>query len=42
MIYVAALILVVVCIPLMHDAKHLRSSQTWPAGIARSGNSFLG
>jgi hypothetical protein len=42
MIYVAALVLVVVCIPLMHEAKQLHTPKTWPAVSIRSSSGFLG
>lgn len=42
MIYVAALVVVVVCIPLMHDSKRPHAPQTWLPGAMRPNSSVLG
>lgn len=41
-IYVAALVLVIISIPALREAKHLNSVQTWPAGATTANHSFSG
>ncbi|MGF9566499.1 hypothetical protein [Neorhizobium sp. JUb45] len=41
-VYIAILVMLVVSIPMLREAKHMRSLQGWPTGASQPHRSFSG
>lgn len=42
LVYVAVLVMLVVCIPMLREAKHMHSPEAWPAGFSQPHRGFAG
>jgi len=42
LVYVAILVMLVVCIPMLREARHVHSLQGWPSGISQPHRGFAG
>lgn len=42
LVYVAVLVMLVVSIPMLREARHVHSLQGWPGGISHTHRGFVG